>query len=131
MSEIPPNGATDAQTPDDDLQSAFALSIREAVERLSRITEEERASNTAIERAARAALQFLRAAAQAHGLSRLRKEEDEHDAKSGDDRGLTAGDFEAAIDDLRKVHPVARHGAAESGAPSGGDRSAHGGGDRA
>ncbi len=129
MSETAPIGEADAPTPDADLQSAFALSIREAVERLSRITEEERASNTAIERAARAALQLLRAAAEAHGLARRKKKDDQEDGNSVDARALTVADFQQALSDLREDDARERSGSAETDSAGGEDQSASCGGD--
>lgn len=130
MVEATENDPAKAPTPEADLEAAFALSVREAVERLSRISEVERASNTAIERAARAALQFLRAAAEAHGLARMKKKEDEKNADSGDARTLTPADFRQALRELGEDHSDERPGPLESGAGARADKSATCGGDR-
>jgi hypothetical protein len=80
----PESGAAEAETlqsPEAELATAFSLCVREAVTRLAKIDPEERLSNTAFDRVARTALQFLRAAAQAHALAALiRKDDQENDA---------------------------------------------------
>lgn len=59
-----------------DLADAFRLSVAEAVNRLLSITAEERASNTDFERAARTALTFLKAAAEALTIAAAKRKED-------------------------------------------------------
>ncbi len=133
MSEATTNTATAATAPaahEADLADAFGLSIREAAERLRSISPEERGSNTAIERAARATLQFLRAAAQAQGLARNTKKDDETNDPSGNARSPSLGDYRDALADLRADAARQRSGAPEGGAGGGGDRSPAGGGDR-
>ncbi|HBS33453.1 MAG TPA: hypothetical protein DEA50_00050 [Parvularcula sp.] len=59
-----------------DLADAFRLSVAEAVNRLLSISADERASNTDFERAARTALTFLKAAAEALALAAAKRKED-------------------------------------------------------
>lgn len=113
----PDAGADEAETllsREAELAAAFSLCVREAVTRLTDIDPEERLSNTAFDRVARTALQFLRAAAQAHALAALiRKDNQENDAA----RPLRAPDA-AEIEKFKQL--LAAKIARRAGGPDGG-----------
>lgn len=74
------DAAIEAAAATADLSDAFRLAVAEAVNRLLSITAQERASNTDFERAARTALTFLKAAAEALTISAAKRKDDaEHD----------------------------------------------------